>query len=140
MEQETTILQKKKQLTFEELCPLWNQFLKMESKNGFFFVDERFQTDPSNIGKLCSMKHYDKCCVGEANGWSADYANSTIDTINHTIIRHERYCSGCKSISDLFGDHYDSSIFAHSLILNTENKAIETLKDLFINHWNDKHL
>lgn len=56
-------IQKKKQLTFEEICPLWSANLNGKRQDHFTHPD----------GRTLSIHHPQWCVAGEAHGWRDDY-------------------------------------------------------------------
>ena len=88
------LVQIKKQLTFEQICPLWSQYLS----NPLGGHHPRLCIDDSKY-----------CIVGEAHGW-------------HSNTEHR--CMECRKFS------FD---FCYS-------DRFETLKTLFVEHWNEKHV
>ena len=78
--------QKKKQLTFEEICPEWSQAIQYYRKQDW----------TGELGKLNIASH--KCCIiGEAHGFDRNY-----------IFRDRpEYCKDCDDFAILFCSERD---------------------------------
>jgi hypothetical protein len=101
---------KKKQLTFEEICPQWNEVI---SRNGTIPL---VYLGPKG-SELC-LTNYKCCIVGEAHGFSLDYnivgsgcercvkfANSFID--------YGHANAGFNSLKDDFVEHWNAKHVAY---------------------------
>ena len=77
----TIQIQRKKQLTFENICPQWSVAVP-EYLTKMWFVNHSY-LDISN------SKY---CIVGEAHGFNTDYTDST----------STQYCKTCSKFSDAF--------------------------------------
>jgi hypothetical protein len=95
-----------KQLTLEDISPIWASRLKKENLPTFM---------SSTWFKWCSeLRKTSKCVAGEAYGYSS------------------RYVYGCNDCSKI------GCKFLYYFTLKW-NRKLESNKQNFVNHWNEKH-
>lgn len=115
--------QKKKQVTFEELCPQWS---------------EAIRTGRLLPGLGASTT---SCIVGEAHGFDARYSYAG-----------DGFCGECWNMStklvnsskyatislEAYLDQY--SILHYHVDLNIKHEQLEVGKERFMKHWNEAHV
>lgn len=103
--------QKKKPLTFEQICPRWDEMLKTGVANPFL-----------------DMSHPKCCIVGEAHGFSEHYDDCD-------------ECADFSYGRTVDGVHSFAWYFCHRRGLFIEDsKEFERLKEDFVRHWNEVHV
>lgn len=111
----TKLIQKKKEITFEELCPRWTQAINMKW-----------------IIPGLDVSH-DKCIVGEAHGFHPYYAYGD----------DEEFCQYCHDISVRMvnlGGGAPVQLFDERDDVYVDHEKLEVYKKSFMKHWNKCHV
>lgn len=108
------LIQKKKVLTFEELCPEWSALISQYG--GFSKIPKIFRT--VRYGGKRTLSDYRRCIVGEAHGGGSYWPS--VDEIGVK-------CSGCVSFSMSFYETHNEEYY-------------ETEKSDFVQHFNEVHV
>ncbi len=106
------LIQKTKQLTFEEICPGWSVFLNKYRETGRSHFT-RFD------GKKLNIVFGDSCVVGEAYGLKSGYSKD---------------CDICGDFS--YGIVNQGFIFVDGVSKSEMDCKIAR----FVTHWNEKHV
>ncbi len=113
------VKEKKKFLTFEELCKEWS--LAISHAGGITKV----QVQPK---EGLDLKFYYSCIVGEAYGFDNGYM----------ITRHHGYCGECEKFGNMFYRMVirNSQIITHYAL----ERMFEIEKTRFVSHFNAVHV
>jgi hypothetical protein len=77
--------QKKKQLTFEEICPLWSKKIKYKT----------------SLANILDISNYKYCIVGEAHGFTMNYSDQTDPNMCTECFQFSNgLCTGCFQFSN----------------------------------------
>ena len=123
--------QKQKYLTFEEICPRWAEAIRNERLSEGLGVYAKY------------------CVVGEAHGFSMDYAlkPTCLSTPNYCpecvklsgqLVNYDGRTSGIKAYAGIYGDPLDH--IERNPQLKIYHKRFERLREMFVDHWNEKHV
>jgi hypothetical protein len=106
------LIQQKKQVTFEQLCPQWTEAIQKGHTFG-------------NLGYM-----YGCCIVGEAHGFSQCYNWD-----------EEYSCQECRRhATGLVNGMPGASIYVIGSKLRINHKRFEERKEKFMQHWNEHHI
>ncbi len=113
------VKEKKKFLTFEELCKEWS--MAISHAGGITKVQVRPKEG-------LDLKFHDSCIVGEAYGYDNGYI----------ITRHHSYCGECEK----FGNFFYRMVVRNSQIIThyALERMFEEEKAKFVQHFNEAHV